>query len=177
MKFKNFVIWITGLSGVGKTTIGKSVYEKLKKTGYNIVFLDGDSFRNILGNTYGYSKEERIKVANIISNFCIYLNKQNLNVICCTISLLKEIHKKNRANIKNYVEVFVQCDMDELIKRDKKKIYSGFQKKKTKNIVGVDMKCDFPKNPEIILNNTSRKNFNTNVNILIDFLNDRMKKI
>ena len=53
------VYWITGLAGSGKTTIGKALYEELMKSNNNLVFLDGDTLREVFGGTFGYSKEER----------------------------------------------------------------------------------------------------------------------
>ena len=64
---KGKLIWITGLSGAGKTTIGREVYSLLKKKHKNSVFVDGDIFREIMGNEFSHSKKDRLKNARIIS--------------------------------------------------------------------------------------------------------------
>lgn len=69
------VYWITGLSGAGKTTIGKIFYEKLRRKYANTVFLDGDMLREVFGNDLGYSDADRRKCAMRYSNLCNLLQK------------------------------------------------------------------------------------------------------
>ena len=89
------LIWITGLAGSGKTTIGKGVFQKFKEKESNTVFVDGDEYRELF-NFSGYSKNERLTVAKNIIKLCKFLINQNINVICCTISLFKEIQEINK---------------------------------------------------------------------------------
>ena len=96
------VYWITGPAGAGKTTIGKLLYEKIKETEPNTVFLDGDTLREVFGNDLGYSKEDRRKCAMRYSRLCAMLQSQGMNVICCTISMFDSVREWNRANISNY---------------------------------------------------------------------------
>ena len=78
------VIWLIGLSGSGKTTIGNCVYKQLKKKLKNIVYIDGDIFRKIMSNDLGYSLKDRNKNAIRIINLVSNLAKQDLNVICAS---------------------------------------------------------------------------------------------
>ena len=112
------VIWITGLSGSGKTTIGKIVYENIKQKIVNTVFLDGDIIRKALDNNYGYSLEDRFKGAKQVSGLCKMLHNEGINVVCSTMSLFKEIQKLNRKEINDYIEVFLDVDIEILKERD-----------------------------------------------------------
>ncbi|MDD3443307.1 MAG: adenylyl-sulfate kinase [Sulfurimonas denitrificans] len=162
----SFLVWITGLSGSGKTTIGKNVFKKLKKEHSNIVFLDGDVFREILGNDLSYSKKDRIKNAKRIHKMCKFLVNQDISVVCATMSLFKEIHRLNRDNITNYHEVFIECDLEELIKRDQKGLYS----KSKKNVVGIDLDYDKPKQCELTIDNTQKNNLESKANEILALL-------
>jgi cytidine diphosphoramidate kinase len=165
------LIWITGLAGSGKTTIGSAVYTELKKTDNAVVFLDGDHFREINGNTLGYEREERLKVAYQISRMCKFLIDQNITVVCSTISLFKEIHQFNKLNFINYFEIFVECSMDELIRRDQKGIYTEAINGIRKNVVGVDMHFDIPKNCNLKIENSTKNNLDEKVIKILNLLN------
>ena len=108
------VYWITGLSGAGKTTVGRLFYNKLKEQYSNTVFLDGDTMRKVFGNDLGYSAEDRRKCAMRYSRLCAMLQEQGMNVVCCTISMFDSVREWNRENIQNYKEIYV-----------KETIYSG----------------------------------------------------
>lgn len=164
------VIWITGLSGVGKTTLGKMVYKHIKRKYPNTVFVDGDSFRKAFVKNSGHSVEERREIARQISGLCQFLSDQNIHVVCATISLFNDIHKYNRENIKKYFDIFVECEMDELVRRDKKGLYSKALSGKIKNVVGVDLSFDKPEKCMLILNNTKPELLKENVNRIIELI-------
>lgn len=147
------VYWITGLSGAGKTTIGKLLYEKIKEKEINTVFLDGDTLREVFGDDLGYSKEERRKCAMRYSRLCAMLQKQGMNVICCTISMFDSVREWNRRNICDYKEIYVKVSMDVLRKRNQKGLYD----QKQNDVVGVNMEFEGPKCPDIILENNGVK--------------------
>ena len=152
----NKVYWITGLSGAGKTTIGKLLYEKIKEKYPNTVFLDGDTLRKVFGDDLGYSKEERRKCAMRYSRLCAMLQEQGLNVICCTISMFDSVRDWNRENICNYKEIYVKVSMDTLKTRDQKGLYSGMTEEKQKEVVGIHMEIEEPKRPDLILVNDGK---------------------
>lgn len=151
------VYWITGLSGAGKTTIGKILYAKLKAEYPNTVFLDGDIMRKTFGDDLGYTREERIKCAMRYARLCAMLSEQDLNVICCTISMFDCVREWNRENIKNYKEIYVKVSMDTLLKRDQKGLYSGITKEKKKEVAGVHVEVEEPKNPDLVLENDGNR--------------------
>lgn len=147
------LFWVTGLSGSGKTTFAKKLLERLNSTDKKTILLDGDVMREIFENDLDYSLQARLKTAHQYSRLASFLIKNDVNVICSTISLFHEIQEWNRKNIHGYIEIFVKVDLEELVKRDSKKIYSQAKSGKLKNVVGVDITPEFPKNPDIILDN------------------------
>lgn len=147
------VYWITGLSGAGKTTIGKILYAKLKAEYPNTVFLDGDILRKTFGDDLGYTREERMKCAMRYGRLCAMLSEQDLNVVCCTISMFDCVREWNRKNIKNYREVYVKVSMDTLRKRDQKGLYSGITREKEKEVAGIHVDVEEPKHPDLVLEN------------------------
>lgn len=156
------LIWITGLSGSGKTTYGKEVYRRMKIDNINTVFLDGDTYRDLF-ESYGYSREDRLLVAKNLIKITSLLISQNINVVCCTISLFKEIHLELKNKFKKCVIVFISCKFEELLKRDQKGLYSCCQKGEISNVVGVDIDFDLPTQPFISIDNTFKSNLKFNL--------------
>ena len=149
------LVWITGLSGSGKSTIAKSLTALLKKKGVKVILLDGDEIRNILvpmrEQEQSYTKNERIKLAIQYSKLGNLLVKQGFMVIIATISLFKEVHIWNRKNIKGYFEVYLKVSLEELQRRDPKKIYSRFNAGELKNVAGLDLDIDEPRSPDWVV--------------------------
>ena len=144
---KGKVIWITGLSGAGKTTLGLEIANQLRKNSQDVVFLDGDELRSVLGASTLYTRSERLKNAYIYGRLCKLLSEQGIIVVVATIALFAEIHQWNRENIGGYLEVFLDVPLSELRKRDHKGIYEKFDKGLLKNVAGLDLSVDFPLNP------------------------------
>ena len=164
------VYWITGLSGAGKTTIGKRLYSRLKSLKSNVVFLDGDILRNVFGNDLGHSLEDRKKLAMNYSRLCKMLSDQDIDVVCATISLFKEVHDFNRKNIKNYYEIFIECDMQELKKRDQKGIYSKALNGEMDNVIGINITYDKPAECDLVIDNSNQDSLNEKVEQIIQLV-------
>lgn len=147
------VYWITGLSGAGKTTIGKLLYQKVKDKEANTVFLDGDVLRKVFGDDLGYTKEDRKKCAMRYSRLCALLAVQGINVICCTISMFDSVREWNRCNIQDYREIYVKVPIHILQERNQKGLYSEVNVQNDINLVGVTYKMEEPKTPDLVLNN------------------------
>jgi adenylylsulfate kinase-like enzyme len=143
------VYWITGLSGAGKSTIGHNYYQRLLSKGKNVVFLDGDELRLVMGGEDGYDQDTRKNLAFRYSRLCKLLSDQGLNVVIATISMFYDIQDWNRKNIQNYVEIYIKVPLDVLIKRDQKNLYSSNQK----NVAGFSSQYEVPKNPDVVLIN------------------------
>lgn len=148
-KRKNgIVFWITGLSGSGKSTIGNIIFNDInKKYGKTLIF-HGDDIRNIY-DFKQYEKKHRLKLGKSNSNLCKLIADQGLNVIFTTVGLFHKLQEYNRSNIKNYLEIYIKCDLENLLSMKKKNFY----KKKTKFVWGLDIKAEFPKKPDILLQN------------------------
>ena len=162
---KGILYWITGLAGSGKTTIGNMLYYEIKKKESNTVILDGDIFKNISKEISGYSYEDRKKRARMYSNICKILVDQGINVVICTIAMFDEIREWNRNNIEKYIEVFLDVDIEVLLKRNKKGLYSDNKN----NVVGIDVEVEFPKNPDIIINNDGRYSAKECMDIILNY--------
>ena len=156
-------IWITGLSGSGKSTLATEVVTSLKNKGLPVVHLDGDELREVFrlskDSKKNHSKESRILLAMQYSSLCKLISTQGITVVCSTISMFKEVYKWNRANLSNYIEVFLKVPLDELKKRDPKKIYQRYNNGELKNVAGLDLLVDEPKTPDWLFDFTSDKQY------------------
>ena len=147
------VVWLTGLSGVGKTTIGEILFQQLKPKNPSLLFLDGDRLRQTIAEDLGYTAADRIRTALRISRLCKLVTEQGIDTICATISLIRECQKWNRQNIPGYLEVFLRATSATRHARDHKKIYQRARDGKEKNVYGEDLVPEFPKNPDLVFDN------------------------
>ena len=150
------VYWITGLSGAGKTTIGKMLYKKIRKKKENIFFLDSDEGRKIFNDKCGYTREERLDGAYRNARVCKMIADQGIDVICSTISMFDEVRRWNRENVENYLEVYLEVPLNVLIQRDQKGLYSKVQRGECKDVAGMDLELDIPKMPDIKIINDGK---------------------
>ena len=157
IKSQGTVYWITGLSGAGKTVIGHGLYERLKTTKPNVVFLDGDSLREVFGNDLGYTLGDRYNSAMRNARLCKLLSEQNIDVVCATISMINRCQKWNRDNISRYIEIYVRASLDVIYKRDSKSLYGDGGKGQLRNVWGVDIEAEEPITPEVIIDNDGDK--------------------
>ena len=149
------IIWITGISGAGKTTIGQKLFSNLNKDGRKIIFLDGDGLRQIFASTKdkSYQRENRIKLALQYSKLCQFLSNSGLDVVIATISMYSEVYEWNSNNLDNYYEVYLKVPNEVVINRDPKGLYADFEIGKISNLAGFDLKIDQPKNPALVIEN------------------------
>lgn len=167
-KKKGILFWVTGLSGSGKTTIAKKITRKINKLYGPTVVISGDNLRNMF-NLKGYSYKDRLDTVKKYCKLSKFLTSQKINVVFAVIGMMDLVRDWNRKNIDNYVEIYIKSEIKEIIRRRKKKIY--FLSKK--NLVGLDIKPEFPKKPDIVLKN----NFKMNINELSEKLMDKIQKL
>ena len=105
-KKKGIVLWVTGISGSGKTTISKLIYKKFQKKYGPTVIFQGDELRRVF-QLNDYSKKGRINNGLIFSDLIKKISDQKINVIISVIGMFDVIRNKNRQNIKNYIEIFI----------------------------------------------------------------------
>ena len=149
---KGTLYWITGLSGAGKTTTGKLLYNYLKSKKNNVVILDGDRIR-VIRDCQDYSLEMRKKTTYLDSLLFKELTDQGIDVIACTISMFDDCRAWNRENFENYREIYLKVPIEELIKRDQKHLYSRALRHEINNVMGIDQKFEEPKTPDLIIEN------------------------
>jgi len=162
------VYWITGLSGAGKTTIGTLLYRYLKEIKDNVVFLDGDLYRPILFPELGYSLDERERGGLRLGLLLKMLTDQGIDTVVCTISMFHSVREWNRANLSNYIEIFLDVPMEILRKRDQKGLYTN---NKDREVVGVGITAEFPKNPTLRIVNDGGENPEKILHYIIKELN------
>lgn len=147
------VIWLIGLAGAGKTTIGRQVLARLKARSPNVLLLDGDHVRAIMGNDLGHTIEDRRVNAWRICRLCQYLDSQGIDVVCAILSIFHDTQDWNRQNYSRYFEVFIDVPMDVLIARDQKGLFSKAMAGRLKNVVGVDIPFEPPPSADLVVNN------------------------
>ena len=152
-KNKGILFWITGLSGSGKTTIAKKIRPFISKKYGPTIIINGDDMRNIF-KLRKFDKSSRLENGKKYIQLCKLITNQKINVIFSVVGLFYELHNWNRKNINNYCEIYIKSSIKDIIKQKKKIIYD----KHKINIVGLDIKPEFPKKADIIVKNNLKKN-------------------
>jgi len=143
------IIWITGISGSGKTTIANEIIKTYKKYLPNIVNVDGDIVRQFFDQNLKYEEDDRIKQIKRIQKICKFLEQQDLILIVSALYSSKELMKWNRENFLDYYEIFLDANLSLVKKRDPKNLYKKYQEGKEKNIVGIDIPWNPPLNYDL----------------------------
>ena len=151
---KGKVLWVTGLSGAGKTTLALELVKRLRKEGAPVIFLDGDELREVFGaasiNAKNHGREGRLNLAMQYSHLCRVLAGQGFIVVIATISLFREVHQWNRQNLPGYFEIYLKVPVEELRRRDPKGIYKKYDAGEIQNVAGLDLKVDEPLKADLI---------------------------
>jgi len=172
----NKCYWVTGLSATGKTTLSSLLVTHLRGQGKTVINLDGDELRQVLADET-YTREERIALAMRYARLCKLLSEQGVDVVIAVIGLFKEIHKWNRENITNYIEIFIDTPLSELKKRDPKKLYRDVELGVIKNVAGIDLKIDIPYSPDIHLKWSEKSTVDSMYNELVKSIENRVDVI
>jgi adenylylsulfate kinase-like enzyme len=167
-KKKGILFWITGLSGSGKTSIARLLHKEISNVYGPTIVISGDEIRSDF-KLKGYDKISREKIGLMYSRFFRRILIQKINIIFAGIVLIEKVRNYNRNSIDNYFEIYIKTNISLLKKIKIKKIY-----KKNKNVVGIDIIPEYPRNPDLIINN----NFsNSKKNIAKIVLKKILKKI
>lgn len=168
---KPCVLWFTGLSGSGKSTIANALEDILYKRGIKTYFLDGDNVRHGLNKDLGFSdvdREENIRRVGEVSKLFI---DSGLIVLSAFISPFKNDRQRARGLVEDgeFIEIYVNTSIKECEKRDPKGLYKKARKGDIKNFTGIDSPYESPKNPEIELKN-DEMSIQESTDKIVDFL-------
>ena len=145
-------VWLTGLSGAGKTTISVALEEKLVAVGYRVQRLDGDVIRQKLTPDLTFTKEDRDKNIERVAFLAELLVKHGIVVLCAFISPYREERRYARNEIGRFVEVFVKCPLEVCESRDVKGLYTKARRGEIRHFTGIDDPYEEPEQAEITVN-------------------------
>ncbi len=155
---KSLVIWMTGLSGSGKTTIAIALERMLNDEKFLTQVLDGDNIRSGINNNLGFSEEDRVENIRRISEVSKLFVNCGIITINCFVSPTEEIRKQAKEIIgkENLVEVFVNTPLEICEQRDVKGLYKKARKGEIKNFTGIDAPFEAPTNPDLEVKTADR---------------------
>jgi adenylyl-sulfate kinase len=148
---QGFTVWLTGLSGAGKTTIAQRLERVLREQGRGVEVLDGDVVRTHLSKGLGFSREDRDTNILRIAFVCSLLTRHGVAVISAAISPYAEARAQAREQIGDFVEVYVRCPLEELTRRDVKGLYAKALRGEIANFTGVSDPYEAPEHPEVVV--------------------------
>lgn len=147
------VIWFTGLSGSGKSTIADRVEKMLVKRGVDVEHLDGDQIRSIFPGT-GFSREDRETHLMRVGYLASLLEKHGVTVLAAFVSPYIKSRQFVRSLCRNFVEIHVSTPLDECERRDVKGLYKKARHGELKNFTGISDPYEVPEAPEITIDTT-----------------------
>jgi adenylylsulfate kinase len=157
LRQRSKVIWFTGLSGAGKTTLAKELEKRLHHNGYLVQVLDGDNIRSGINNNLGFSDEDRTENIRRIAEVSKLLIHSGVITLNSFISPTAEIRHLAMDIIgrENFIEIYVSTPIEVCEKRDVKGLYKRARAGKIKNFTGIDAPFEPPTNPDIDLDTTT----------------------
>jgi adenylylsulfate kinase len=165
-----FVIWLTGLSGSGKTTIAQGLSDHYKINNIKHEVLDGDLYRAVLSPNEGYSKKERDEFRYKVIFIAEILLRNQIICIIPLLSSTRKIRDEARKRFHNFIEIYVKCPIEVCEHRDPKGHYKKVRQGKLKNFVGIDIDYEEPLNPEIIIE-SNKVSIDDAVKKIVNFIN------
>jgi adenylylsulfate kinase len=172
-KPKGKIIWLTGLSGSGKTTIAEYLVKYYKKRNYNVILLDGDIIRDIFPKT-GFSPKERDAHIKRVGLVATLLAREGFIVICALISPEESSREAVREMYDDFVLVHVGASLKCCIERDVKGLYKKAIAGEIKNFTGISQEYENPKNPSVLVT-TEYETVKESANQIIKYVR-KMKK-
>ena len=147
------VLWIIGLSGVGKTTLANLVVERIRESLNNVVLLDGDVIRALFPSDVDYTLAGRRRNAERLSNLSRFLSQEGIHVVAAVLSIFPDLQDWNRRELAGYTEIYLKASLSTLVHRDIKNLYGPAQRGEISNVVGIDIAFPEPVQPDLIIDN------------------------
>jgi len=169
---QGFTLWMTGLSGAGKTTIARILETELKARDLKIERLDGDVVRESLTRDLGFSKEDRNKNIERVTFVAKLLSRNGVGVVASFISPYQETRNMIRENTTNFLEVFVHAPLEVCEERDVKGMYAKARTGEIKNFTGISDPYEDPIEPDFVVH-THEETPEESAARLITFLEER----
>jgi adenylylsulfate kinase len=144
------VLWFTGLSGSGKSTIAVRVYDELVRRGIDVQYIDGDSLRDVFPNT-GFTRAEREEHLRRTGYMASRLAAHGVTVVGSFVSPYRESRDFIRRLCSNFLEIYVATPLEECERRDVKGLYARARRGEIKNFTGIDDPYEPPEKPELTL--------------------------
>ena len=168
-----FTLWFTGLSGAGKSTLAQAIRDILVKRGRRAEVLDGDEVRTNLSKGLGFSKEDRDTNIRRIGFVARLLSRNGVVAIGAAISPYRDVRNEvRRAHEAPFVEVYVSCALDELVRRDSKGLYAKALAGEIQHFTGVSDPYEPPVAAEIVVQ-TDREPVDDSVARIVSWLEER----
>jgi adenylyl-sulfate kinase len=166
-----YVVWMTGLSGAGKTTIALILVDELHKRGLKVERLDGDVVRQSLTRDLGFSKEDRDKNIERVAFVAKLLSRNGIGCICSFISPYQAVRDNVRAETTNFLEVFIDAPLEVVMERDVKGMYKKAIAGEIPNFTGISDPFEAPVKPDIHVR-TDRQTPEESAQIILDKLEE-----
>jgi len=164
-----FTCWLTGLSGAGKSTIATELSNKLNIFSVPCEVLDGDIIRKNLSTDLGFSRKDRETNVLRVGYICSLLNKHGINTIVALISPFNATRNKLRQSLEKFIEIYVDCPLEECKKRDPKGLYQRALSGEILEFTGISSPYEAPLSPEITLK-TNEEDVNQSVGKILQYL-------
>ncbi|MDM5225422.1 adenylyl-sulfate kinase [Cytobacillus sp. NJ13] len=150
---KSLMIWFTGLSGSGKSTIANALQHELYKNNLNVYLLDGDNLRHGINCNLSFSSEDRKENIRRTAEIGKLFVDAGIVVLAAVISPFEKdrLHARKIFLPDEFIEVYVKCSLEECEKRDPKGLYKKARNGEIKQFTGIDQPYEEPKNPDIVL--------------------------
>ena len=152
---KGFTVWLTGLSGAGKSTIAQLLKSELEARNHDVELLDGDEVRKNLSSELGFSRKDRNANVRRIGWVAAMATRHGAAVIVAAISPYRELRAEVRSQVGSFVEIYVKCPLNILKHRDPKGLYGKAMTGDVKNFTGVSDPYEEPVNPDFIIDTSS----------------------
>jgi adenylylsulfate kinase len=146
-----FTIWLTGLSGAGKTTLARALEPALRARGRHVEILDGDEVREHLSKGLGFSREDRDTNIRRIAYVAGVVTRCGAVAIAAAISPYRGARDEARRQIGAFLEVHVRCPLDELVRRDTKGLYARAMRGELAHFTGISDPYEAPLAPEVVV--------------------------